>query len=49
MKTKNSKKQREMVISAPDLIKFGMGVMIRAIKVVNSAKKSKLTIRLEKE
>ncbi len=50
MKTKTTKsKLREFTISSTELSRFGIGVMNRAIKVVNSAKKSKITIRFEKE
>ncbi|QUC65373.1 hypothetical protein NsoK4_03775 [Nitrosopumilus sp. K4] len=51
MKQKASKsaKSREVTISAAELSRFGMGVMSRALKVVNTAKKGKITIRLEKE
>jgi len=50
MKTKHSKskKQKELVLSTAELTKFGVGVMSRALKVVNAAKSSKLTIKLEK-
>lgn len=51
MKRKASKstKSREVTISAGEISRFGMGVMSRALKVVNTAKKGKITIRLEKE
>jgi len=50
MKRKTSKsKPRELTISSAELSRFGMGVMSRALKVVNAAKKSKITIKLEKE
>jgi len=50
MKTKTSKsKPREFTISSAELSRFGMGVMNRALKVVSSAKKSKITVRLERE
>jgi len=51
MKTKTSKsksKPRELTISTSELSRFGMGVMTRALKVVNTAKKGKITIRVEK-
>jgi len=49
MKTKTSKtKPRELTISSAELSKFGMGIMSKALKVVNTAKKGKITIRLEK-
>jgi len=50
MKRKTSKsKPRELTISSAELSRFGMGVMSRALKVVNAAKKNKITIKLEKE
>ncbi len=50
MKRKTSKsKPREFSISSTELSRFGMGVMNKALKVVNSAKKGKITIRLEQE
>jgi len=50
MKNKNSKsKPRELTLSTADLSRFGMGVMSRALKVVNTAKKGKITIRVERE
>ncbi len=50
MKRKISKsKPREFTISSAQLSRFGMGVMERALKVVNTAKKGKITIRLERE
>ncbi len=48
MKTKTSK-PREFTISSAELSRFGVGVMNRALKVVNSAKKGKITIKLERE
>jgi hypothetical protein len=49
MKTKKSKSQpREFTLSTAELSRFGMGVMDKALKVVNTAKKGKITIRLEK-
>jgi len=49
MKTKKSKSQpRELTISTAELSRFGMGVMDKALKVVNTAKKGKITIRVEK-
>jgi len=48
MKTKTSKsKPRELTLSTTELSKFGMGVMSRALKIVNTAKKGKITIRVE--
>ncbi|HJJ22682.1 MAG TPA: hypothetical protein OQH54_03075 [Nitrosopumilus sp.] len=50
MKSKTSKsKPRELTISSVQLSRFGMGVMAKALKVVNTAKKGKITIRLERE
>lgn len=50
MKRKTSKsKAREFSISSAELSRFGMGVMNTALKVVNSAKKGKITIKLEQE
>ena len=50
MKRKTSKsKPREITLSSAELSKFGMGVMNRALKVVDSAKKGKITIKLERE
>jgi len=42
-------KPREFTISSAELSRFGIGVMNKALKVVNSAKKGKITIRLERE
>lgn len=47
MKTKKSK-PKELVISTAELSKLGMSVMNKALKVVNTAKKGKITIRVEK-
>ena len=50
MKRKTSKsKPRELTISTTELSRFGMGVMNRALKVVNTAKKGKITIRVEQQ
>lgn len=51
MKRKDSKTNRtkEITISAAELTRFGVGIMHRALKVANTAKKGKITIRLEKE
>ena len=50
MKRKTSKsKPREITLSSAELSRFGMGVMSRALKVVDSAKKGKITIKLERE
>ena len=48
-KTRSKSKPRELTLSSAELSRFGMGVMSRALKVVNTAKKGKLTIRLERE
>jgi hypothetical protein len=48
MKTKTSK-PRELTISSAELSRFGIGVMSKALKVVNSAKKGKITIKIERE
>lgn len=49
MKNKTSKsKPRELTLSTAELSRFGMGVMSRALKVVNTAKKGKITIRVER-
>ncbi len=46
MKQNTSKsKPKEITISSAELSRFGMGVM----KVVNAAKKGKITIKLERE
>jgi len=50
MKRKTSKsKPREFTISSAELSRFGMGVMNRALRVINSAKKGKITIKLERD
>ncbi len=48
MKTKTSK-PRELTISSAELSRFGIGVMNKALKVVNSAKKGRITIKIERE
>ena len=49
MKTKKSKSHpRKFTLSTAELSRFGMGVMDKALKVVNTAKKGKITIRVEK-
>ena len=48
-KTRSKSKPRELTLSSTELSRFGMGVMSRALRVVNTAKKGKLTIRLERE
>ena len=48
MKTKTSK-PRELTISSAELSRFGIGIMNRALKIVNSAKKGKITIKIERE
>ena len=47
-KTK-SNKAKEVTLSVAELSKFGMGVMNRALKVANTAKKGKITIKVERE
>jgi hypothetical protein len=48
MKTKTSKsKPRELTLSTTELSRFGTSVMSRALKIVNTAKKGKITIRVE--
>jgi hypothetical protein len=45
MKQKTTKtKSKELTISSADLSRFGMGVMNRALKVVNTAKKVRLQL-----
>jgi len=46
MKTKKSK-PKELTISTAELSKLGMSVMNKALKVANTAKKGKITIRIE--
>jgi len=46
MKTKKSK-PKELVISTAELSRLGMIVMNKALKVLNTAKKGKITIRVE--
>jgi len=49
MKTKQPKSQpREFSLSTAELSRFGMGVMNKALKGVNTAKKGKITNRVEK-
>ena len=48
-KNTKSRKQKTVVLSAAQMTKFGMGVLTRAVKVMNTAKKSKITIKLEEE
>jgi len=48
MKTKTSK-PRELTISSAELSRFGTGVMNKALKVVNTAKKGRITIKIERE
>ena len=48
MKTKTSK-PRELTISSAELSRFGIGVMNKALKIVNTAKKGKITIKIERE
>jgi len=42
-------KSKEFTISAAELSRLGMGIMAKALKVVDTAKKGKITIRLEKQ
>ena len=50
MKRKTSKsKPKEITLSSAELSRFGMGVMNRALKIVDTAKKGKITIKLERE
>jgi len=42
-------KSKEFTISAAELSRLGMGIMVRALKVVDTAKKGKITIKLEKQ
>ena len=50
MKQNTSKSNpREVTISSEEISRFGMRVMARAMKVVNTAKKGKITIKLEKQ
>ncbi len=48
MKTKTTK-PRELTISSAELSRFGTGVMNKALKVVNTAKKGRITIKIERE
>ena len=47
MKTKKSK-TKELTISTAEISRFGMGVMNKVLKVVNTAKKGKIIIKVEK-
>ena len=47
--SKKMSKSKEITISSAELSRFGMGVMNKALKVVDTAKKGKITIKLEKE
>jgi hypothetical protein len=42
-------KPRELIISSAEISRFGMGVMSRALKIVDAAKKGKIIIKLEKQ
>jgi len=42
-------KSKECTISTAELSRLGMGIMVRALKVVDTAKKGEITIRLEKQ
>jgi len=48
-KTEPTNKPKEFTISATELSRLGMGVMSRALKIVDTAKKGKITIRLERQ
>ena len=48
MKIKTSK-PRELTLSSTELSRFGIGVMNKALKIVNTAKKGEITINLERE
>lgn len=47
--TEKPNKGKEITISASELTRLGMGVMTRALNVVNTARKGKITIKLERE
>jgi hypothetical protein len=50
VKRKTSKtKSRESTISTTELSRFGAGVMDKALRLVNTAKKGKITIKLEQQ
>ncbi len=50
MKQNTSKsKPKEITISSAEISRFGMGVLDRAMKIINAAKKGKITIKLEKQ
>ena len=48
MKRKTTK-PKEITLSSAELSRFGMGVMNKALKVVDTAKKGKITIRVEQQ
>jgi len=48
-KAATTNKPKEFTISAAELSRLGMGVKSRALKVVDTAKKGKITIRLERQ
>ncbi len=48
-KKRTEKKSRQVVISIPEISKAGMDIFKKATKIANSARQSKITIRLEKE
>lgn len=47
MKKSKKAKSREVTISAAEISKFGAGVMNKALKAINTAKKGKITIRVQ--
>jgi hypothetical protein len=50
MKTKTSKsKPRELTISTTELSRLGVGVVNKVLKIVNTAKKGKITIKVENQ
>jgi len=48
-KTEPTNQPKEFTISATELSRLGMGVMSRALKIVDTAKKGKITIRFERQ
>jgi len=50
MQRKTTKtKSKEFTISVAGLSRLGIGIKVRALKVVDTAKKGKITIRIEKQ
>ncbi|MCH7967911.1 MAG: hypothetical protein IH841_01455 [Thaumarchaeota archaeon] len=47
--TEKSSKGKEITISASELTRLGMGIKTRALNAVNTARKGKITIKLERE